>query len=346
MPAPPERHIVTLGEGRSPLVDVDLAGRRAFIKQCGQQPTGSFKDLGMTVLVSAAQAIAKKREVRALVCASTGDTTAALAAYGARAKIPVVVLLPRGQVSKAQLVQPLSNGAKVLELDGDFDACMRVVAEIGKRPGFFLANSKNPLRLLGQMTVALEIVRDLDWRAPDVVVVPSGNLGNVYALWLGFALLRSLHVITSIPRLVAAQVAAADPLHRARLADPALAHLTPVVAGDTIATAIRIGDPVSFARARIALTHSRGTTTSSSEDDVVTAMRVLDRQGLLACPHTGTAVDGARQVIASGFVKKRDVLVVVSTASGLKFIDSKARAEMNEPTRVPADVDAVARALA
>jgi threonine synthase len=357
LPELKDKDVVTLGEGRSPLVDVEIDGRRVFVKQCGQQPTGSFKDLGMTVLVSAAHAIAKKkRETRTassrvtLVCASTGDTSAALAAYGARANMPVLVLLPRGKVSKAQLLQPLANGARVLELDGDFDACMRVVADIGKRDGFFLANSKNPLRLLGQMTVAFEIWQDLNFTAPDVVVVPSGNLGNVYAIMLGFDLLERLKLIDKRPRLVAAQAAAADPLHRWavevwRTGEPA--PLTPVTAGETLATAIRIGDPVSFPRAKVALARTGGTTTSSSEQQIIDGMRVLDRQGLLACPQTGTAVDGARQLIATkGALKKHDVVVVVSTASGLKFIDSKADVEVNAPERVPANVDAVVAALA
>ncbi len=335
------RDIVTLGEGRSPLVDVE---KNLRVKQCGQQPTGSFKDLGMTVLVSAARAVSRKKKVEALVCASTGDTSAALAAYGARAKIPVVVLLPKGKVSPAQLVQPLAHGARVLEIDGDFDACMRVVAGVGRRPGMFLANSKNPLRLLGQMTVAFEITRDLGWRAPDVVVVPSGNLGNVYAAWRGFSVLRAAGVIDRLPRLVAAQVAAADPLHRARASG--YARLDPVVAGDTLATAIRIGDPVSFPRARIALSETGGTTTSCSEAELVDAMRALDRTGLLSCPQTGAAYAGVRQLRGSGFIKKRDEVVVVSTANGLKFTEAKARVEDNKPVLVDASVDAVVAALA
>lgn len=364
-----ERDIVTLGEGNAPLVDVPgFSGARLLVKQCGQQPTGSFKDLGMTVLVSAAKAIARKRAkeggLRALLCASTGDTSAALAAYGARAGIPVVVLLPKGKVSRAQLLQPLAHGAHVVELDGDFDACMRVVQELGKAPGFLLANSKNPLRLLGQATVAYEIARDLAdasdpldgsdpwlppepaaraprrrWRVPDVVIVPSGNLGNVAALHMGFSLLRDLKLVDRVPRLVAAQVAAADPLHRAK--DRGYETLEPVRAGETLATAIRIGDPVSFPRARRALLESRGTTTSASEDEVRAGMRSLDRVGVLACPQTGAAMAGAAQLVERNEVKKKDVVVLVSTASGLKFSEGKASVEDNAPASVPAAPQAV-----
>ncbi|MCC7069685.1 MAG: threonine synthase [Deltaproteobacteria bacterium] len=340
------KDIVTLGEGRTPLSRGPALAPRVgcWIKQCGQQPTGSFKDLGMTVLVSAARAMARRRRVDALVCASTGDTSAALAAYGARGGLPVVVLLPRGKVSPAQLLQPLAHGARVVELDGDFDACMRVVRALGERPGIVLANSKNPLRLLGQATVAYEIARDLGWRAPDVVVVPSGNLGNVAALYAGFSLLRALKLVDRLPRLVAAQVAAADPLHRARASG--YARLEPVRAGETLATAIRIGDPVSFPRARRALIESRGTTTSADEGAVQEAMAALDAHGLLSCPQTGAAFAGARALAAAGEIGAKETVVVVATASGLKFTEAKAAIVRQRPLRAAASLPAVLEALA
>lgn len=339
------RDIVTLGEGRTPLTrGPKLAARvDCWVKQCGQQPTGSFKDLGMTVLVSAARAMARRRRLDALVCASTGDTSAALAAYGARAGLPVVVLLPRGKVSPAQLLQPLAHGARVVEIDGDFDACMRVVRELGSRDGVLLANSKNPLRLLGQATVAFEIARDLGWQAPDVVVVPSGNLGNVAALHAGFSLLRALKLTRTLPRLVAAQVEAADPLHRARATG--YAALQPMVAGETLATAIRIGDPVSFPRARLALLGSGGTTTSVDERGVKDGMAALDAHGLLSCPQTGAAFAGAQLLAASGAIKAGANVVVVSTASGLKFSEAKAAVQQNVPLRADARLDAVLEVL-
>jgi threonine synthase len=350
LPELPHKHVVTLGEGRAPLVPVQIEQAAVLVKQCGQAPTGSFKDLGMTVLVSAA----KRMGARSLLCASTGDTSAALAAYGARAGIPVVVLLPKGKVSPAQLLQPLAHGARVVELDGDFDACMRVVQDLAARPGVLLANSKNPLRLLGQQTVAFEIARDLAtaadvkkgvWRAPDVVVVPSGNLGNVFALHLGFSLLRALGLTRSTPRLVAAQVSAADPLHRTRLGDAQLARLERMQAGETLATAIRIGDPVSFPRARRALLESKGTTTSCSEDEIVEAMGTLDRQGLLCDPQTGAAVAAVPHLVREGFVKRGARVVVVSTASGLKFTEAKASVERARPLHAPARADAVVDVL-
>jgi threonine synthase len=282
--------------------------------------------------------------VRVLVCASTGDTSAALAAYGARANIPVVVLLPAGKVSPAQLLQPLAHGAHVVEIDGDFDACMKVIQQVGARDGVLLANSKNPLRLLGQATVAYETVRDLGWRAPDVVVVPSGNLGNIGALYQGFSLLRALGVTRSMPRLFAAQVDAAAPFHAARASG--YQAITAVTSKDTLATAIRIGDPVSFSRARRAVLETDGGTTSASEDEVIAGMRALDESGLLACPHTGAAMAGVMQLARAGELGKDDLVVLVSTASGLKFAESKARVTTRAPARARANERAVVDALA
>jgi threonine synthase len=325
-PAVPDVDVVSLGEGAGPLVDLDVAGHRAWLKQCGQQPTGSFKDLGMTALVSYAVARRRRGErIDALVCASTGDTSAALAAYGARAGIPVVVLLPAGKVSLAQLVQPLAHGARVVAIDGDFDACMRVVVDVAKRPGVVLANSKNPLRLLGQMTVAFEIAADLaDAGAPmpDVVLVPSGNLGNVSAIARGFELLRALGRIARVPRLVACQVEAANPLFRA-FSSSTLPSVAAVTAGETHATAIRIGDPVSAPRAARALAATDGLVTSANEAELLDAMARAERQGHLVCPQTAVALAGLADLVQRGVVGKDDTIVVVGTASGLKFVEQK-----------------------
>jgi threonine synthase len=325
-PALEDADIVSLGEGAGPLVDVEVCGRRAWLKQCGQQPTGSFKDLGMTALVSYARARRRRGErIDALVCASTGDTSAALAAYGARAHMPVVVLLPAGKVSLAQLVQPLAHGARVVAIDGDFDACMRVVVDVAARPGVVLANSKNPLRLLGQMTVAFEIVDDLAAAGqppPDVVLVPSGNLGNVSAIARGFELLRDLGRIPRLPRLVACQVAAADPLYRAFTA-LTLPRVDAVKAGETHATAIRIGDPVSAPRAARALAATNGIVTSADEAALLEAMARADRQGHFVCPQTAVALAGLADLIERKVVEPHETVVVVGTASGLKFVEQK-----------------------
>ena len=197
-PAIDDDNIVSMDEGGTNLFWAERFGRTLglddlWVKQCGNSHTGSFKDLGMTVLVSMVkQMIAHGSSVRAIACASTGDTSASLAAYAAAAGIPAIVILPRGKVSTAQLVQPLANGALVLSLDTDFDGCMAIVQRLAAEEGVYLANSMNSLRLEGQKTVAIEIVQQFDWQVPDVVIIPGGNLGNVSALGAGFDLMETL----------------------------------------------------------------------------------------------------------------------------------------------------------
>src|SRR5277367_3591957 len=193
--------VVSMDEGGTNLLWAERFGkelglRDLWVKQCGNSHTGSFKDLGMTVLVSVVrQMIADGKPVRAVACASTGDTSASLAAYCAAAGIRAVVLLPRGKVTTAQLVQPIANGALVLALDTDFDGCMKIVQRLAAEGIVYLANSMNALRLEGQKTVALEMVQQFDWEVPDWVILPSGNLGNAYALFSGFRMMKELGLI-------------------------------------------------------------------------------------------------------------------------------------------------------
>jgi threonine synthase len=315
--------VVTLGEGNAANVRLPRTGNGPSVSvvMCGNGPTGSFKDLGMTVLSTWAKAIASSSSSKpVLLCASTGDTSAALAAYGARAGLPVCVLLPADKISPTQLVQPLAHGAQVLAIDGDFDTCMGVVAALAADNNdgrILLANSKNPIRLLGQLTVALEIAE----RGPvDVVCVPSGNLGNLSALYLGFQLAKAIGLIEHLPRLVGCQVDAANPLYRA-VADNFTT--TSITAGPTHASAIRIGAPVSLPRARVALAATNGMVTSVDEAALLDAAARADRLGLYVCPHTATALAGLEQLVARGDVGKNDRVVVVSTASGLKFSEQK-----------------------
>ena len=213
-------NIVSMYEGNSNLLWADRYGKQLrvedlWIKQCGNSHTGSFKDLGMTVLVSVVkQMIAGGEPIDAVACASTGDTSAALGAYCAAAGIPAVVLLPKDKVSIAQLVQPLANGALVLSLDTDFDGCMAVVQEITKEKTIYLANSMNSLRIEGQKTVAIEIVQQFDWEVPDWIIIPGGNLGNVHALGQGFVMMQELGLVNKLPRICLAQAERANPLYR------------------------------------------------------------------------------------------------------------------------------------
>src|SRR5580700_6362370 len=221
-PEMPDDCIVSTSEGGSNVFWAERLGREIgvrdlWVKLCGNSHTGSFKDLGMTVLVSVVRQALKEGALsaRVLCCASTGDTSAALAAYGAAAGLPVAVLLPKGLVSTAQLVQPLAHGARVLALETDFDGCMAVVQELARRGLVYLANSMNPLRIEGQKTVAIEIVQQFDWQVPDWIVLPSGNLGNAAALHAGFSMMRDLGLTDRLPRLCVAQAANANPMYRA-----------------------------------------------------------------------------------------------------------------------------------
>jgi threonine synthase len=356
-----DENIVSLGEGTTHLQRVDryaaeLAVGAVWIKHCGTSHTGSFKDLGMTVLVSAVkQMIADGKPVRAIACASTGDTSAALAAYAAAAGIPAVVILPRGKISTAQLVQPLAHGARVLAIDTDFDGCMKLVQELAAKDGLYLANSMNSLRVEGQKTVAIEIAQQLGWRVPDWVIIPGGNLGNVSALGAGFELMLALGLIDRRPRICVAQAAHASPLHASYRAG--WAPLAPVVAQTTLASAIQIGNPVSFAKAVRTLRAFDGVVAAAGEAELADAAARADRFGLFTDPHTGVALAALEQLAARGTIARDHEVVVISTASGLKFVDFKVGyhdgrlvdvpepRHANRPLELPATYDAIRAVL-
>ena len=357
LPIADDEDIISLGEGNTPMLASPrmaraLGVREIFVKQCGTSHTGSFKDLGMTVLVSMVNRI--RTRVRAVACASTGDTSAALAAYCAAAGIPSIVFLPRGKVSLPQLIQPISNGALTLSLDTDFDGCMELVQKITEDSSIYLANSMNSLRVEGQKTISLEIIQQLGWEVPDYVVVPGGNLGNISAIGMGFMLARDLGIIDRLPRLVCAQTEMANPLYRAF--QSGFERFEAITAGPTMATAIQIGNPVSFPKAVQALQASDGIVGQVSEAELGDGAVFGDGFGLFNDPQTGVAIGVTRKLIASGDIEKDARIVVISTAHGLKFIDFKLRlhqgkvpgtdpALRNLPIEVPADIDKVRRVL-
>jgi threonine synthase len=360
MPGVSDKNVVSTAEGGTNLFWAERYGQSlgvedVWIKNCGNSHTGSFKDLGMTVLVSVVkQMIADGKPIEAIACASTGDTSAALAAYCAAAGIPSVVLLPRGKITTAQLVQPLANGAKVLALDTDFDGCMAIVRELAKEQGIYLANSMNSLRLEGQKTVAIEMVQQFDWQVPDWVIIPGGNLGNIAALGAGFDLLLELGLVTKKPRICLAQAHSANPLYRAY--KKGFEHFEPIVASDTEASAIRIGNPVSVHRAIRALKKYDGVVEEATESELAEASAAADRAGAFTCPHTGVALAALEKLVARGEIKRTDRVVVVSTANGLKFSQFKIRYHEdripgvaskhgNQPIELPNDFDAVRRAV-
>jgi threonine synthase len=334
-----DKNVVSMFEGGTNLFWAERYGRslgvdELWVKQCGNSHTGSFKDLGMTVLVSSVvQMVAAGARIPAIACASTGDTSAALAAYAAAAGLRAVVLLPRGKVSTAQLVQPLANGALVLSVDSDFDGCMRLVAELAERDGVYLANSMNSLRLEGQKTVAIEIIQQFDWQAPDWVFIPGGNLGNVSALVAGFTMMQELGLLQRMPRVCVAQAERANPLYRSYQQD--FREFEPVAARPTLASAIQIGNPVSRDRAIRAIRACDGVVEQATEEELADAAARADLSGMFTCPHTGVALAALEKLIARQLVRRGDRVVVVSTANGLKFTDFKTRYHDGELPGVP-----------
>jgi threonine synthase len=322
-------NVVSMFEGNSNLFWAERLGKQLgvpdlWIKLCGNSHTGSFKDLGMTVLVSVVkQMMAQGKPVKAVACASTGDTSAALAAYAAYAGIPAIIFLPAGKVSTAQLIQPVANGAHVLALDTDFDGCMKIVQEVTQDNSIYLANSMNSLRIEGQKTVGIEITRQFDWQVPDWIVIPVGNLGNISALHKGFQLMMDLGLITRMPRLVAAQAARANPFYESF--KTGFKEKINVVAQDTLANAIRIGSPVSYAKAVKAIVETDGIVEQATEDELAAASAHADLTGMFTCPHTGVALAVLRKLVHQGVIKSNDRTVVISTAHGLKFTDFKVR---------------------
>jgi threonine synthase len=327
MPVVPDELIVSMDEGGTNLFWAERYGRtlglnELWVKLCGNSHSGSFKDLGMTVLVSVARmAMQRGLKVKAVACASTGDTSASLAAYGAAAGLPVVVLLPRGKITIGQLVQPLANGALVLGLDTDFDGCMAIVQRLAAEGLIYLANSMNPLRIEGQKTVAIEIVQQFDWEVPDWVVIPSGNLGNASALFAGFKMMRDLGLISRYPRLVVAQAENANPMYRAWSSGKR--EVEAITAKPTLASAIQIGNPVSAPRAVRAIEAMNGVVEQASEQELAEAAARADRTGMYTCPHTAVALAVIEKLVNRGVIQREERVVCVSTAHGLKFTEFK-----------------------
>ncbi len=351
-----DQNIVSMCEGNTNLFWAERLGQQLgipdlWIKLCGNSHTGSFKDLGMTVLVSVVkQMMAQGSSVKAVACASTGDTSAALASYAAYAGIPAIIFLPAGKVSTAQLIQPVSNGAHVLALDTDFDGCMKIVQEVTRDNSIYLANSMNSLRIEGQKTVGIEIVRQFDWEVPDWIIIPVGNLGNVSALYKGFKLMMDLGLINRMPRLVAAQAAKANPFYESF--KNGFKEKITVTAQSTLANAIRIGDPVSYDKATKAILETDGIVEQATEQELVAATAHADLTGMFTCPHTGVALAVLTKLLKRGVIKSSDKTVVISTAHALKFTDFKVayhESKLEEVTseyanpavHLPADVGAV-----
>ncbi len=353
-------NVVSMFEGNTNLFWAKRFGKSLgmndlWVKMCGNSHTGSFKDLGMTVLVSMVnEMIHRGKKIDAVACASTGDTSAALAAYCAYAGIPSIVFLPANKISTAQLVQPMAHGSIVLSLDTDFDGCMRVVQEVTRDNTIYLANSMNSLRIEGQKSISVELVQQFDWDVPDVVVIPGGNLGNVSALGRGFSMMIELGLIRKKPTIVLAQAENANPLYLAY--QKGFKEFKPITPAKTLASAIQIGDPVSVKKAIATLKEFNGIVEQASEDELAEAAALADRTGLYSCPHTGVALAALVKLVEKGTIPRDARTIVISTAHGLKFSEFKVGyhekrlpgvkgTHANTPIELTPDVDRVREVL-
>ncbi len=339
LPVPASMPIVTLNEGDTPLVFSqklsDAAGVRVYLKLEGANPTGSFKDRGMTVAVSKAAAAGAK----ALLCASTGNTSASAAAYGARAGIKTFVLLPEGAVALGKLSQAMICDAKVIPIQGNFDDALNLAREIGRMPGVALVNSVNPDRIEGQKTGAFEVCDQL-LRAPDFHLIPVGNAGNITAYWKGYKEYFDRKITTQKPRMLGFQAKGASPIVSGKV----------VKSPKTIATAIKIGNPASWKQAEKARDESAGSIDAVSDAEILAAYRRLAAQDGIFCePASAASVAGLLKLAAAGYFKKTakkkdSIAVCVLTGAGLKDPDCALK-NIRKPKSVPPKRDRVLKEM-
>ena len=303
--------IISLGEGFTPLIRIDHIGKRIgipnlYVKYEGMNPTGSFKDRGMVMAISKAV----EEGAKAVICASTGNTSASAAAYGAAAALEVIVVLPKGKIALGKLIQAIAAGAKVVAVDGNFDQALRVVREMAEMRDHpvTLVNSVNPYRIVGQTTAAFEVCDDLG-RAPDILAIPVGNAGNITAYWAGFNRYAQAGRIAAKPRMFGFQAAGAAPI--------VLGHA--VEHPETIATAIRIGNPASWKQAEAARDESGGLIETVTDDEIVAAYRDLAMsQGIFCEPASAASLAGVCKLAAAGRIDADATVVCVLTGHGLK----------------------------
>jgi threonine synthase len=353
--------VVTMPEGNTPIYTMPLsaawAGLDALLcKHQGANPTGSFKDNGMTTAVT----MAKKLGATVVACASTGNTSASMAAYAARAGMRSVVFIPDGQIAYGKLSQALDYGSLTIQIEGDFDKAMEIVEEACADGRIYLLNSINPFRIEGQKTIMIEMLHQLGWQAPDWVVVPGGNLGNSSSFGKAFDELMQANFITKPPRLAIIQADGANPLYQSfTKKDP---RLTPVHA-DTRATAIKIGNPVSFDKAWYAVESTNGVVEQVSETEIAIAKCRIGADGVGSEPASATTVAGCKKLVEKGIIKPHEKVVCILTGHVLKdpdytvefhrdelFLDARRETSVsgtqriatggfiNRPHRLPADI--------
>lgn len=337
LPVHDDTRIISLGEGNTPLIrlhnipdhigtDVDI-----YVKYEGLNPTGSFKDRGMTMAVTKAV----EEGSRAIICASTGNTSAAAAAYAARAGITAFVLIPDGKIAMGKLAQAMMHGSVVIQIKGNFDAGMQLVKEVGAEAPVTIVNSINPFRLQGQKTAAFEIVEELGC-APDYHCIPVGNAGNITAHWMGYSEYQEHGIVNSRPQMVGYQAAGSAPFMRGEMVDNP----------ETVATAIRIGHPQSWDKAWKVQKDSNGWFDECSDEEILATQKLLaEKEGVFCEPASATSLAGAIKDIKSGKIKAGSKIVCTLTGHGLKDPDTAIKQSTAPLITVDATLDQVKKAI-
>lgn len=341
---PVSREPVSLKEGGTPLYRVErlaksIGMKEVYVKHEGMNPTGSFKDRGMTVGVTKALEL----NMKTVACASTGNTSASLAVYGARAGVPAVVLLPSGKVALGKLAQALMHGAKVLSIRGNFDDALKLVRDLCDSEGFYLLNSVNPYRLEGQKTIAFEIADQLGWEAPERLVLPVGNAGNITAIYKGFKELKRLGFIEGVPKMTGIQAEGACPIVKAIKNNAT--EIIPEPKPETVATAIRIGNPVNAAKALAAIRESGGAAETVSDEEIISAQHELaSLEGIGVEPASASSIAGLRKLVDMGVIDSDERVVCVTTGHLLKDSEHVLRV-CPKPIEIDATIEAVRKAV-
>jgi len=345
MPISDISKIVSLNEGGTGLHSCHKLGKQLgllqlWVKNEGENPTGSFKDRGMTVGVSKAAELGAKN----VICASTGNTSASLAAYAAKAGMRCTVLIPSGKIAYGKLSQAMIYGAKVLQVRGNFDQSLDMVLKLSeKHPSIYLLNSINPFRIEGQKSLGFEICDQLDNEPPDRVIVPVGNAGNIRAIWQGFTEFHHLGFINKLPKMTGIQAAGSAPIAQAIKTNSE--KIVPVEKPETVATAIRIGAPVSWKKAVNAIRNSGGTAETVTDDEILAAQKLLARvEGIFVEPASASSIAGLIKLVNNGVIGKDERVVCVTTGHGLKDPDTAVKMS-EKPVEVDAEMSAIENAL-
>lgn len=337
--------IISLNEGGTGLHSCHKLGKelglfQLWVKNEGENPTGSFKDRGMTVGVSKAAELGAKN----VICASTGNTSASLAAYAAKAGMRCTVLIPAGKIAYGKLSQAMIYGAKVLQVRGNFDQSLEMVLKISeKHSSIYLLNSINPFRVEGQKSLGFEICDQLEQGPPDRVVVPVGNAGNISAIWKGFTEFKELGFISKLPKMTGIQAEGSAPIAQAIKTNSD--KIVPVENPETVATAIRIGAPVSWKKAVNAIRNSGGTAETVTDDEILEAQKMLARtEGIFVEPASASSIAGLIKLVRNGVIDKGERVVCVTTGHGLKDPDTAVKMS-EKPVEVDAKMSAIEKAL-